>query len=850
MASQPFRDPTDATAQGDGLRTPPPSDAVRLVERSVLLAVESALELPSDERRGYIDRCPSLDDEHRARALMLLTECERVEQADAARTVAAANGAVAEPEFLAIDLASLLAREDEASGEHRRLSNGANLGPYRIERFIAAGGMGEVYEAVDPRIGRRVAIKTLPLAGSAERAQRFMREAMLMARLEHPAIARMYEWGSSDASERSPPFIAMEFIEGRPLRDAAAAIRTNADGPNAVVRLLLPVVDAVAHAHARGVLHRDIKPGNILVDAAGMARLLDFGVAALIESDAQVALTLTEGATPGTLTYMSPEHVRGGSARVTTRSDVYGLGLVLYEVLAGRPAVETGNRGIAEVIDAVVRTDPRPLRELVPGIGTDLDFVVRKALRKEPSARYASADALAEDLRRVLAGDAPLGRDVGTLEAIRSLAHRNRRGIAIACAVLAGTGVALAFGAVQFVRAREAEARADVIVGQLLEGSKPILLDLHARLLAENQPLAARRAALEATVAYLEWVQANSQDDARVLAEVARRYRALASVAGSTGEASLGDSASATQYYLRSLALLDGLLAGADGTGGGRTVGAELRSQLHIDRSNVLRDYAGQLELGERAAYFERAARDQRAALELMTDGEERDRVERFLLFTQVQAARLAESKSAIEVPLERMRAMATEPRFAMKAEFLSELGLAEYFSMQVLELAGEFDGALARARASKAALERSMELGQDDFTNNRHLARVELVVASLTADERSPIDSLELLLAALSRSRLATNLKPEGSFHRLSHLEAIVQFAGAAKRVATHARDAGDDEGAHTVVVRALAAVEEDFAYTQALPTEGVLHRGEPKLCAEVTAARDALAGTLNAAR
>ena len=824
------------------------------VDRSVVSLVERALDLPESERSAFLATSTGIDPESRVLAGRLLTECEAVEREESQQNAVAGGGGAA-PRVLGLNLADMLAALPVESADlprSRRLAADSALGPFRITRFVAAGGMGEVYEAVDMRVGRRIALKTLPLFSGSERGERFAREAMLMARLEHPAIARLYEWGTAAAGDGGGriPYIAMEFVEGRPLREALATMRAEAVRPSRIVEFMLPAVDAVAHAHARGVLHRDIKPSNILVDGSGTPRLLDFGVAALIDDGSNGALTLTEAAAPGTLTYMSPEQVRGGARRVTTQSDVYSLGLLLHEAIRGLPVVDPAGRGIAELIEEVLQ---RPAPRLFPGVGgvsPDLDFVIRKALAKDQAFRYRSADALGEDLRRVLRGETPLGRDVGALEILRRLAWRQRRSIAVGAAVAVALATVAGFGAAQFIRAREAEARAEVFVGQLLEGSKPILTDLHVRLLAENQPLAARKAALEATVAYLEWVQANAQDDARVLAEVARRYRALATVAGSTGEASLGDSAVASQYYLRSLALLDGLLSRAEGPGGSRAIGVELRSQLHIDRSNVLRDYAGQLERGERAAYFDRAALDQRVALALMPDGAEKDRIERFLLFTEVQAARLAEDEAALEAPLARMRAMATEPRFATKADFLSELGLAEYFAMQGFELAGGLDEVLACARASKAALERSIALGQDDFTNNRHLARVDLVIVSHTAAERRPAESLELLLAAISRSRHATNLKPDGSFHRISHLEAIVQFAGAARLLAVHARDAGDAEGARTVVARAIAAVDEDFAFTQALPTEGALHRGEPKLRAEVTAARDALAGTLDAAR
>jgi hypothetical protein len=712
-----------------------------------------------------------------------------------------------------------------------------------------------------------VAIKVLPAWASDERAARFSREAVLMGRLEHPAIARLYESGRAPQPEgrgASLDFIAMEFIEGVPLGEATKRIRdARPCDPRPIVELLLPIIDAVAYAHARGVLHRDIKPANILVESSGRARLLDFGVAALLGTDDQLALTATgDSHRPGTLAYMSPEQIRGGSARVTTQSDVHALGVVLAESLTGMRVVETEGRGIGEVVEDVLRRDAEsivpPVRGLGPRAGRSrrsvdlevwraLDFVVRRALRKDPAARQSSAAALAEDLRRVLVGEQPAGRRLGAAEALSAFAARNRRALAAGALATAAAATLLGFAAMQYVRAREAEARAEVFIGQLLEGSQPILLDLHVRLIAENQPLAARMAALEATVAYLEWIQASAKDDVRVLAEIARRYRALATVAGSTGQASLGDGKTASKYYLRSLAILDALIDGSAKDGVDRQPGAEFRSGVLLDRSNVLREYAGQLAYAERAAYYTRATLDQRAALLLMPAGPKRDSTERYLLFTEVQAARLAGDEAAFEAPLARMRAMAGEPRLAANADFMSELGIAEYLLVQLLERRGAFDEAVSHARASKAALERSIALGLDEFTNNRHLARADFVIASRTCRDRPPAASMDLLLSALERSRSATNRTPESSFNRLSHLESINMFAMAARVVAEHAHDAGDPEGAVRAVQRALAAIDADLAFTQALPIEGAPHRGEPTVLEELAVARTALAEVAN---
>ena len=788
-------------------------------ERAAYLLVEQALDRPSPERAGFLERelatlIPSAEEssEALALALQLLRTCDAFESACADDREVSVR----------IDAAAF-AEAELAASRRPRLREGARLAHFTVRRFVAAGGMGEVYEAVDERVQRRVAIKVLPSFASPERVQRFPREAMLMARVDHPAIARLYEWGTASGVESAGAplsYIAMEFIEGEPLADASARLRAGAPGDAVpIVELLLPIVDAVAHAHARGVLHRDIKPANILVDATGRARLLDFGVASVLEKDEQLAITASgDLVKPGTLAYMSPEQIRGGDARVTTQSDVYGLGLLLAESLSGVRVVETEGKGLAEIVEQVLSGEPPALPGGARGPLGALDFIVRKALRKDPHARYDSAAALAEDLRRALRGDQPLGRTLDALDALGAFVARNRRAFAIGSLVAIGGAIAVGFGASQYLRAREAEARSGVLVGGLLEGARPLLVDLHTRLLAENQPLAARKAALEKTVAYLEWVDANAGDDRRVLAEIARIYRQLGLVAGAAGQGSLGDTDTAVDAYGRCRAILDRLLA------------ERADKALLLLRASVLRDYAGLLPFDDRAAYFALAADDQRAALALTPEGAERDANERFLLTTEVQTARLAVDLARIGAPLARLREMVSQGKFADDGEFWSEYGLAERYGADLLEEAGRYEEAVACARLAADAFDRSSALGLDGFTNNRHLSRIECLLACRTAADRPPQASLELLLSALERSRRATNLKPRDSFHRIAHIESLEVFGAAAQVVAEHALAVGDAEGARAVAASAIAAIDEGTAFAQSLPTEGAPHVHEPR--------------------
>jgi serine/threonine-protein kinase len=296
---------------------------------------------------------------------------------------------------------------------------GQTVGRYRIERRIASGGMGTVYLATraDEQFTQRVALKIVKRGmDTDEILGRFRRERQTLAALEHPNIARLIDGG---ATESGQPFLAMEFVEGEPIDLWCDARRLDID---ARLELFLVVCEAVGYAHRNLVVHRDLKPGNILVTAEGMPKLLDFGIATVIEADGgrQVTAARDRRLTPE---YASPEQVLGAS--VTTTSDVYSLGVILYELLGGGRPYHLATRTPADIQRAVAETLPLPpseaLRGFEPGeaqraaaerhsapaqlarrLRGDLDTIVLAALRKEPERRYASVAELATDIRRHL----------------------------------------------------------------------------------------------------------------------------------------------------------------------------------------------------------------------------------------------------------------------------------------------------------------------------------------------------------------------------------------------------------------------------------------------------------------
>ena len=332
-----------------------------------------------------------------------------------------------------------------------------HIGRYRVTRLIGHGGMGVVYEAQQEHPARRVALKIVRAElVSPELARRLDHEARVLGRLEHPGIARIYEAGSWQPPVGGPssPYFAMEYVEGKPLTDYVKQHKLSLTDR---LELFLAVCDAVEHAHRRGVIHRDLKPGNILVDAEGKPRVLDFGLARATDADVRLTTVHTEvGKLLGTLPYMSPEQVSGDPDATDTRSDVYALGVVLYELLADKPPYQVGRGvrgGIAEAARIIRDTDPTPLSSIDRAFRGDLDVIGTKALAKEKDSRYQSVSDLAADVRRYLRHEPILAQPAGTWYHIWKFAARHRA-ICALTAALCVCGVLL-LGAVASVAVRQ-----------------------------------------------------------------------------------------------------------------------------------------------------------------------------------------------------------------------------------------------------------------------------------------------------------------------------------------------------------------------------------------------------------
>ncbi len=367
--------------------------------------LDEGLDLPEEARQDWVENLTGLDDGLKSVLRELLDKHARLDSG-------------------LPDTLPKFTEGDESIGESRRARPmPATIGRYRILGLVGEGGMGAVYEAEQEQPRRTVALKVVkPGLTASAVLRRFELESQSLARLQHPGIAQIYEAGIADTGFGPQPWFAMEFIRGLGLVEFAKTRQLNATQR---LEILIKTCDAVHHAHLRGIIHRDLKPANILVDESGQPKIVDFGVARITDEEVQSNRETHFGDLVGTLAYMSPEQVLADPLELDARADVYALGVLLYELLAGRLPYQVSGR-LPQAMRAIREENPAPLGSIDRSYRGDLETVVTKALAKDKTQRYGSAADLAADLRRYLANDPILARPPSAGYQVRKFAARHK----------------------------------------------------------------------------------------------------------------------------------------------------------------------------------------------------------------------------------------------------------------------------------------------------------------------------------------------------------------------------------------------------------------------------------------
>jgi non-specific serine/threonine protein kinase/serine/threonine-protein kinase len=534
--------------------------------------LQAALDLAPEQRRAFLNEAAGSNPELRRELESLLAAHEQ-----------AGTNFLNTPPAPAIAITENLERAE--------LFIGRRIGPYQIVNQIGAGGMGEVYRAfrID-EYEKEVAIKVVRAGQeSGFSLSRFKNERQILARLDHPNIAHLLDGGTTEAGR---PYLVMEFIEGKPIDDYCDSHKLSTEER---LRLFLQVCSAVQYAHQRLIIHRDIKPSNILVTSAGAPKLLDFGIAKILDTETagqhEPTLTIFRALTPG---YASPEQVKGEP--ITTASDVYSLGVVLYELLTGRHPYRRPNSTAQDISRAVCEVEPEKpstavkkrnvdesageshsysadgqdnsARKLSQRLRGDIDNIVLMALRKESQRRYTSVEQFAEDIRRHLENLPVLARKDTVVYRTSKFINRHKAGVvaAILLTLILLGALAITLWEARVAReqagvARSQEARAERRFNDVRKLANSLIFEVHDSI--RNLPGAtqARKLVVSRALEYLDSLSREASGDPSLQRELATAYDTIGDVLGYSGTANLGDFQGAAASYAKALAIWEALAA-------------------------------------------------------------------------------------------------------------------------------------------------------------------------------------------------------------------------------------------------------------------------------------------------
>jgi len=528
--------------------------------RRVRQILEQALEVSPDRRSVYLEEVCAGDKVLRREVEALIAADQQAGTGFLAGSAVEASSILAAPE----ELVSLA---------------GTRIGPYQIVEEIGHGGMGTVYRAVraDDQYRKEVAIKVVRGGlGDEFRLHRFLSERQILANLDHANIARLLDGG---ATEDGRPYVVMEYVEGRPIDEYCDQGKLPVPER---LKLFRTVCSAVAYAHQRLVIHRDIKPVNILVTKDGDPKLLDFGIAKILDpADTGVDQTVTvmRLMTPE---YASPEQVRGEP--ITTASDVYSLGVVLYGLLAGRRPYGPASRVPRDIVQAVIETEPEKpsasvtraetvtaqsvseTRDEIPEklqrrLRGDLDNIVLKALRKEPERRYASVEQFSEDIRRHLEGLPVIARPDTFFYRSGKFVKRHKASVASAITVLLTLIVGLAITVHETYVARAERAKAEQRFNDVRKLANSLLFEVHDAIQTLPGATPARKLIVDRALQYLDALAKEAKGDLSLQRELGAAYEKVGDVQGGFRSSNLGDVPGSIASYRKSLTIRQSVVA-------------------------------------------------------------------------------------------------------------------------------------------------------------------------------------------------------------------------------------------------------------------------------------------------
>ena len=687
-----------------------------------------AADLPREDRQAFLREACGDDDSLREEVEALLSESESAPLESGVR---------------------------EAMRSFDAMPEGTRIGPYELVKEIGRGGMGTVYLArrADAAFEREVALKLVGSGlDSSSFLERFRRERQILASLAHPNIAALLDGGTT---ANGLPYLVMEYVDGRRIDAFCREERTPLAGR---LRIFLAVCAAVQHSHRNLVVHRDLKPSNVLVTREGIPKLLDFGLARLLGSDAHAERTATElrVLTPA---FASPEQVRG--AAVTTATDVYSLGALLYVLLTDQvphPTPEGGDVGA--VLNAVLTQEPERPSAAAPGakVPRDLEAIVLKALRKEPDARYGSVDLFARDIERYLEGRPVAARRGSATYRARKFARRHWTS-------LAATGLVAASLVGGLLVANHERRKAERRFDDVRKLANSYLFEFHDSIRDLPGATPARALVVKRGLEYLDSLSKEAAGDRALTRELAEAYQRVGEVQGNPFVANLGDPSGAVRSYRKAIAFLEPLASGPAATDDDRSAlakallvgggivgfveskdeaialqgrGLALRQAL-VDAIPEDRKRQGDLAQGQGLLAFTMMAAGrhsdaldlqtrQQALLTALLATEPADRNLRrslgraFVVMAETLQATgdAARSRAAIDKALDVSRALLLEQ--PENTTFRSDLWYALGVSATLLEERGDNNGALS---ANEERLSLSRELVRADPSNSA--ARVSL---------------------------------------------------------------------------------------------------------------------------